>query len=158
MIQVEDLYFSYKNKGVLLGGDYIFKNDHIYGLIGRNGAGKTTFLECLDGSLKITKGKIVIDEVDYTNSSYLENPLKMINNDKIFYKKLTVIEHLQFISLFSNVVEVETTLTNYNLDEYKYCYPNELSLGTSQRLNIALRMMNSLQTSLQMNLLMDWIL
>jgi ABC-type multidrug transport system ATPase subunit len=40
-------------------------------------------------------------------------------------------------------VDVDKTLSTYNLIEYKHCFPNELSLGTSQRLNVAIRMMNS---------------
>lgn len=143
MIEVRDLYFSYKNKNVILGINYIFENDLIYGFIGRNGAGKTTFLECLNGSLKIIRGKLMIDGIDHTKSSYLNNPLVMINNDKIFYKNLTVIEHLKFVSLYADNVNVEKLLITFNLLEYKNCFPNELSLGTSQRLNIALRMINS---------------
>lgn len=143
MIQVVDLYFSYKDKEVLLGIDYIFEDNLIYGLIGRNGAGKTTFLECLNGSLRINKGKIMIDDLDYTRSQYLKNPLKIINNDKIFYKNLTVREHLQFVSLCCHHADVENILSTYHLMAYKDCFPNELSLGTSQRFNIALRMINS---------------
>ena len=44
---VQDLVKSFGTKQVLKGASYTFAKEGIYGLLGRNGAGKTTIVDCL---------------------------------------------------------------------------------------------------------------
>ncbi|WP_423363080.1 ATP-binding cassette domain-containing protein [Mycoplasma sp. P36-A1] len=139
MIVIKNLSFSYGNKKILENINFSFYNNNIYGLIGRNGIGKTTFLECLNGNNKIIEGELMINNVDYTKKSFLNNPLLIINNQKIFYKNLTVKEHFNLFTIL-NDLDINKTLEIFNLVDYSDYFPNELSLGTSQRFNIALRL------------------
>ena len=52
MISVKDLSFSYGSKGVLKNISVDFAGGNIYGLLGENGVGKTTFLTLLAGLKK----------------------------------------------------------------------------------------------------------
>lgn len=49
------------------------RQGHIYGIVGLNGAGKTTFLKCLCGLLQIDRGSVTSDNhlIDLSAPSYL---------------------------------------------------------------------------------------
>jgi ABC-2 type transport system ATP-binding protein len=61
MISVNDLSFSYGSKGVLKNISVDFTGGNIYGLLGENGVGKTTFLTLLCGLKKPATGSIDTD-------------------------------------------------------------------------------------------------
>jgi ABC-2 type transport system ATP-binding protein len=61
MITLNDIYFAYKrNKPVLEKLDVDLTPGHIYGLLGKNGEGKTTLLNLLIGQLFPTKGSCTV--------------------------------------------------------------------------------------------------
>ena len=51
MIAFSDVHFSYKSRQVLNGLSLTLESGHIYGLLGRNGTGKSTLLRNLAGLL-----------------------------------------------------------------------------------------------------------
>lgn len=65
---VENLTKDYGNNLVLDDVSFTFESGKIYGLLGRNGSGKTTFFNCLDGLINYNKGKFYIDD-DPINSN-----------------------------------------------------------------------------------------
>lgn len=58
MIDIKNLYFSYKKKKVFNGLSLSFAPGHIYGLLGKNGTGKSTLLKNITGSLFPDEGHI----------------------------------------------------------------------------------------------------
>ena len=60
-VQVENLRKSYGNHEVLKGLDFSVREGEIFALLGVNGAGKTTALECIEGLLKYDGGKITVN-------------------------------------------------------------------------------------------------
>ena len=59
---VKDLKKKFEKKEVLKGLNFKFQKGKIYGLLGRNGAGKTTFFNCLNEDLEIDSGEYYIEE------------------------------------------------------------------------------------------------
>ena len=59
---VENLKKKFDKKEVLKGINFTFEKGKIYGLLGRNGAGKTTFFNCLNEDIKVDEGKLLIEE------------------------------------------------------------------------------------------------
>ena len=59
---VKDLKKKFEKKEVLKGLNFKFQKGKIYGLLGRNGAGKTTFFNCLNEVLEIDSGEYYIEE------------------------------------------------------------------------------------------------
>lgn len=53
---------AFKDKVILQGFEYLFKNGERTGIIGKNGTGKTTFLNLLTQTTKPDAGKVVIGE------------------------------------------------------------------------------------------------
>lgn len=107
---VKDLKKNFETKEVLSGVTFAFEKGKIYGLIGRNGAGKTTFFNCInedivadEGSFELEDGKeirkIVSDDIGYVLSTPVvpefltgREFLKFfmdINNEKIDMNKTT---------------------------------------------------------------------
>jgi ABC-2 type transport system ATP-binding protein len=58
MVSIRDLHFSYRRKPVLTGLSLDLRPNHIYGLLGRNGTGKSTLLRAIAGFLFPRKGRI----------------------------------------------------------------------------------------------------
>lgn len=61
MINIENLSFSYKRKAVFTGLNLQFNPGHVYGLLGRNGTGKSTLLRNIAGLLRPTSGGIKVN-------------------------------------------------------------------------------------------------
>ena len=59
---VKDVKKNFEKKEVLKGLNFTFEKGKIYGLLGRNGAGKTTFFNCLNEDLKIDSGEFYIED------------------------------------------------------------------------------------------------
>lgn len=62
IIEFHNVSKAFKDKKILDGFDYTFKKGERIGIIGKNGTGKSTFLNLLTGSLVADGGKIVIGE------------------------------------------------------------------------------------------------
>ena len=73
---IKDLKKSFDKKEVLKGASFTFEQGKIYGLIGRNGAGKTTFFNCINEDIKADGGSFEIEE---------DGVLRKITSDDIGY-------------------------------------------------------------------------
>jgi len=60
-LNVVDMRKSFYGKRVLADASYTFEKGKIYGLLGRNGAGKTTMFNCLTGNLSMDAGEVNIE-------------------------------------------------------------------------------------------------
>lgn len=90
MIEVKNLHKKYANTEVLKGITLEFKSGEIVGVVGENGAGKTTFFKCLTG-LENFEG-----EINY-NSGILKNEIGFLSSEPYFLSKITGKEYLQLL-------------------------------------------------------------
>lgn len=90
MIEVKNLHKKYANTEVLKGITLEFKSGEIVGVVGENGAGKTTFFKCLTG-LENFEG-----EINY-NSGILKNEIGFLSSEPYFLSKITGEEYLQLL-------------------------------------------------------------
>ena len=61
------------DKNIVLDGiSYVFEENKIYGILGNNGAVKTTLLNCISNSIKF-EGKVIFEDTDYM-VSYVTSP------------------------------------------------------------------------------------
>ncbi len=61
-LTVKDLKKSFGQKSVLKGINFTFEKGKIYGLLGKNGAGKTTFFNCLNEDIESDDGCFLLDD------------------------------------------------------------------------------------------------
>jgi len=72
-LYVKDLSKTYDSKVVLDNINFTFEEGKIYGLIGRNGAGKTTFFNAINNDIEIDSGSILLDDknIESTDIGYV---------------------------------------------------------------------------------------
>lgn len=132
---------KYNNKTALNNISLKIKEGNIYGLIGENGAGKSTILKLIVNLVKATSGRIEVFGKEVTRDSfkYLKNIGVFIDEPK-FYKKLTLKEnfsiHCEYLGFYDEDMMMKT-LNKVGLGEKGKSKINELSLGEKQRLAIA---------------------
>ena len=123
---VENLTKSYKDNVVLKDVNFTFDSGKIYGLIGRNGAGKTTFFNSINKDVDIDKGQILLDD-DFSRNIDINDIKEVIKNLKIRSNKV-IIHKLQ--------------INRQRLEEIKNRYifknPMNLYLAKEQQFDITL--------------------
>lgn len=136
-----------KRYGKLVALDYLsfaVKEGEIFGLLGPNGSGKTTAINCILSLLKYDKGTIEVfgkpmgpDEFD------IKRNIGIIMQNVAVFDELTVYENIfYFCSLYiKDKVKIkeltEEAIRFVSLEDYKKFYPKKLSGGLLRRLNIA---------------------
>lgn len=90
MLEIKNLYKSYGSRIIIENWSYQFQNGKIYGLIGRNGIGKTTILKCMCGLLIPNKAEIISDKGDLSREDYLNRDIIYVSDEPIYYHNLTV--------------------------------------------------------------------
>jgi len=90
MITIQDLTMSYGNHTILKNINIEFDEGKVYGIVGKNGAGKTSLFRCIAG-LEKYDGII--------NSSYnpLKNHLGLLLTEPFFFEKITGKEYIQLL-------------------------------------------------------------
>ncbi|WMM26108.1 ABC transporter ATP-binding protein [Tissierella sp. MB52-C2] len=123
---LENIEKSFGEKKVLKKASAEFENGKIYGLLGRNGAGKTTILNCINGELKYDGGRIVIfnngkyEDINYSDVGY-------IFSEPVLPEFLTGYEFLKFyidinkdnINNLRSIDEYFDTIKIYGDDRYR---------------------------------------
>lgn len=113
---------------------------HIYGLNGRNGAGKSVLLKIICGLYKASSGSVLFDGKCYNrNNLYIPNIRALIEKPN-FFPELTGYENLLLLAKIQNKIkkeDIERTLKSVNLYEERDKKYSEYSLGMKQKLGIA---------------------
>ena len=117
----------------------------IVGLIGENGAGKSTMIKNITRHLKPQQGQITIDGTRVSEISNEDFPVSYIPEIPVFYEELTVIEHLHFIKALypENTQSIPAIVAHFELEEHINKVPSALSRGTKQKLMIAMALMRA---------------
>lgn len=140
MIELKNVYKKFGENVVLNNINVKFTKNNIYGLIGRNGSGKTMILNTICGFVKPTSGEVIINNVNiYKNNTFPKNTRALIEGPK-FLNNLTGYENLELLASINNKVgkkEIEKVLKEVNLFEEKDKIYSKYSLGMKQKLGIA---------------------
>lgn len=67
-LQIDSISKKFDHRVILEDASFTFEKGKIYGLLGRNGAGKTTFFDCVARNLKLDGGQIQLIEKDQPRS------------------------------------------------------------------------------------------
>lgn len=99
-IEVKNIMKRYKETTALDGISFTLDEPKIYGLLGRNGAGKTTFMEILSGNILASSGEILIDGEDPFDNQRLTSSICLIKEGGNFKKELRIKNVLKIYSYF----------------------------------------------------------
>lgn len=142
ILKTENIVKKYGEKTVLNKINMNINKGDIYGFIGKNGAGKTTFMRVIlsltpknDGTVSFFDNKN-IKEVGLKIGSLIETPG--------FYKNATAYENLKRFSILygadeSKIIDILNLVGLSNVSKLK---TKDFSLGMKQRLGIAIALLN----------------
>ena len=141
ILTTNDLTKNYKKHCAADKINIHVKKGEIYGLIGRNGAGKTTILRMISGLSNASSGSYSIN--GKTNAELVKEKKKVgaLIEAPGIYPNMTAYENIKIkcIALGKNNDEyIESMLKIVGLDKAKNKKTREFSLGMRQRLGIAL--------------------
>ena len=148
-IGCENISFSYGEKLVLDDISIQFEKGYLYGVLGPNGSGKTTFLKVLNGVLKSKYGKVKVDDKNIKKLTTREIakkiamvPQSTLINFDFFVKDIVMMGRYAHIGRFSRESNedrkiVNEILRNLGLVELKNRSFKELSGGEQQKTIIA---------------------
>ncbi len=133
MIRIQDLSFVYKKKPVFEGLNLQFSAGHVYGLLGKNGTGKSTLLRNIAGLLYPGKGSIAVN--NFTPSErlpvFLEDIFMVpeefylpditvhdfVQHNAPFYSRFNSNKFRDYISMFE--IPADSTLQNMSYGQKK---------------------------------------
>ena len=112
-LEIKNLSKNYGKKEVLKDIDFTFESGKIYGLLGRNGAGKTTFFNCLNEDVVVDDGKFYLE--DEFGRNYLKtNDIGYVISTPVVPEFLTGREFLEFfIEINENKITDKKTIDEY---------------------------------------------
>jgi ABC-2 type transport system ATP-binding protein len=144
VVKIENLVKRY---GDVLAVDHFnlsIKEGEVLGLLGPNGSGKTTTINCLLSLLKYDKGRIEIFGKPMSPTRYdVKRHIGVISQNVAVFEELTVFENIDyFCGLYIKDREkrkkyVEEAIEFVGLEDYRKFIPKKLSGGLLRRLNIA---------------------
>ncbi len=144
VIKIENLVKRYKDLIALDHFSIEIKEGEIFGLLGPNGSGKTTAINCMLSLLSFDKGIIEIFGKKMSPDSYdLKRQIGIVMQNIVVFDTLTVYENIDyFCGLYVKDKTlrkeyVEEAISFVELQQFRKFYPKKLSGGLLRRLNIA---------------------
>ncbi len=160
MLEIQDITISYHTCEVVKNATFTLRDGQIVVLLGANGAGKTTLLRSLNGTLPLTKGRILLDNKDLQEFSRREiaQNIAVVAQETETKFPITVLEFIlggRFSHGTAFGFETEKDFENArnslnlcDLTDYENRLMNELSGGERQRVVLARALATNAKTLL----------
>ncbi|MGN0620971.1 MAG: ABC transporter ATP-binding protein, partial [Porcipelethomonas sp.] len=144
VVKIENLVKRYKELVALDHFSLEIEEGEIFGLLGPNGSGKTTTINCLLSLLSFDKGNIEIFGKKMTPVSYdIKKQIGIIMQNVAVFQEMNVYENIDyFCGLYITDKKlrkqyVDEAIRFTGLEDFVKFYPKKLSGGLLRRLNIA---------------------
>ncbi|MCI6271734.1 MAG: ABC transporter ATP-binding protein [Erysipelotrichaceae bacterium] len=133
MIELQNVFKRLGGLTVLDDFNVTIKDKTVFGLIGTNGAGKSTMLRCIAGVYEVDSGKVTIDGLDIKNNDIIKKNMFFVGDDCYYPINSTINSLKEFYKTFYNFDEVkyEKYLKILNLDPNKLI--NNFSKGMKRQ-------------------------
>lgn len=135
----------YRNFTALDGVDMTVYRGDVYGLIGRNGAGKTTIMKLVTGLTEKSGGEFQIFGKKGAAAAREKRRIGSLIENPAFFTGMTAYQNLRYYALQKGITDkgqIDEALALVNLSEVKNKKVRKFSLGMKQRLGIALAVMD----------------
>ena len=138
-LEFKNIEKSFREKQVLKGVSFEAESGKTFGLLGRNGAGKTTSIRILMDVLHSDNGEILIDgkSIDYSKIK-----IGYLPEERGLYPKKTIFEQLMYFSMLKGMSkkDAKTSIDNWlkklEMTEYKNKKLSTLSKGNQQKIQL----------------------
>jgi ABC-2 type transport system ATP-binding protein len=144
MIDVQSLTRHYGLTPAVDNVSFHIASNEVVGLLGHNGAGKTTIMRMLSGYLEPTAGSIVIDGIDLAkNPHIIQQQLGYLPENLPVYPEMMVADYLEYVATLKGIATgirdaaVREALVATHLTQQALSPINTLSRGFKQRVGVA---------------------
>jgi ABC-2 type transport system ATP-binding protein len=140
VIKIERLSKSYSNLKAVDNLSFSVKKGTVFGLLGANGAGKSTTIECVLGTKKADSGVVSILGMNpNTNRKELFEQVGIQLQEAHYQENIRVSELCEVTaSLYKKPLDYKSLLTKFSIADKLSTFVKELSGGQKQRLFIVL--------------------
>ena len=116
-------------------------NQNIF-LFGPSGCGKSTLLNLISGLDSSDSGEIYFDgKLVKNHFDLLKDDIGIIFQDHYLISELNIFDNIKL--KINDTRKIEKILSYFNLSQFKFKYPNQLSNGQKQRVCVARSLVNS---------------
>ncbi len=150
MLRTENLTRRYGDIVAVDDVNFEISSGEIVGLLGHNGAGKTTVMKLLTGYLEPSSGQAFVDGINVQESpTQARASLGYLPETRPFYSELSVIDYLWFTSTVRNIPKefrrkcVEYAIESTDLQDRAMDTIGTLSRGLQQRVGVAQAILHS---------------
>ena len=144
-LEVHDLHKSFQGKEVLHGISFTIESGKALGLLGRNGAGKSTTIRILMDVFKANQGTLLMDGKPFHAKEY---NIGYLPEERGLYPKKKVSEQLLYLAELRGMKKAEAKsnlkkwLKRLHIEEYESRVLETLSKGNQQKVQLAQTLMN----------------
>lgn len=142
-VKVEHLTGGYGKRPVIKDINFELKKGEIVGLIGLNGAGKSTTIKHMLGLLTPMEGQLTISDIDIKQDvEAYRRKLSYIPEAPVIYDELTLQEHINMTAMAYNIDKMEAMkranplLKTFRLENELDIFPSHFSKGMKQKVMI----------------------
>ncbi|MBR1390867.1 MAG: ATP-binding cassette domain-containing protein [Lachnospiraceae bacterium] len=146
VLQTTKLCKRYKNFAALDHVDLTVYRGDIYGLIGRNGAGKTTIMKIATGLASPSEGTYALFGKTGAEADKQKTRIGCLIENPAFFGNLTAYENLRYYCYqkgITDLKQIDEALDLVQLTDVKNKKFRKFSLGMKQRLGIAFAMLDN---------------
>lgn len=146
VLQTKGLSKSYQNFTALDRVDMTVYRQDIYGLIGRNGAGKTTIMKIVTGLTEKSGGEFELFAKKGAAAEKEKRRIGCLIENPAFFGNLTAYQNLKYYALQKGITDgrqIDEALAIVNLTEVRNKKFKKFSLGMKQRLGIAFAVLDN---------------
>ncbi|AID01757.1 ABC transporter ATP-binding protein [Staphylococcus xylosus] len=142
-VKVEHLTGGYGKRPVIKNINFELNQGEIVGLIGLNGAGKSTTIKHMLGLLTPMEGSLTISDININQDvETYRRKLSYIPESPVIYEELTLQEHIYMTAMAYNISREEAMerahplLKTFRLEDELHIFPSHFSKGMKQKVMI----------------------
>ena len=150
MLEIKGLKKRFKAKEVLKNLNFSINEGEIVCLLGNNGAGKTTVINCILRMIQADSGSILLDGRDiftYKNKEYFSKVNALLESSVNVYDYLTGWQNIEYFSGLLNIdsgnEKIKTYISLFELEEAIHEAVGTYSRGMRQKLALLIALMSS---------------
>lgn len=138
-IELKGVRKEIKHTEVLKPVTYEFEEGHIYGIVGKNGTGKTMLLRLIAGLIKPTEGSVIVNGKELWKEIDFPEDMGLFIEKPQYLEYLTGLENLKLIAEIKRIVteaEIQEYMKQFSLDAQSKKIMKHYSLGMKQKVGI----------------------
>ena len=139
-INIENLTKELDENIVLDNINITFEEGKVYGIVGRNGSGKSLLFKTICGFLTPTSGNVFINDIDIYEKDVFPPSTRALIEKPNFINSLSGFQNLKLLADINKLIgdkEIDDSLKLVNLYNEKNKKFGKYSLGMKQKLGIA---------------------